>query len=98
MIRTQLRITSSRNVLDIYRNRRFKLEARFPGGRTILKGKEATRARAFDKALSVARPQTSPTAAGASGVSGTYFADPVQGQSISNWQFNPTLGEMTNIP
>lgn len=80
-----LRIAVSRNVRDIYLNRRFKVEARYPGGRTILKAKVATRGRAFAAALRAAAPQTSATAAGGSG---SYTSNP-QGASGSIWQRNP---------
>ena len=74
----QLRIGKGRAVRDVYLNRRFKVEARFPGGRTIVVAKTATRQRAFDAALHEARPQTSITAAGGSL---SYTTDPTAGST-----------------
>jgi len=73
-----LRLGKSRAVRDIYLNRRFKVEARFPGGRTIVVAKTATRERAFSAALHEARPQTSITAAGGSL---SYTTDPTAGST-----------------
>jgi hypothetical protein len=83
--KTKLRISVSRQVRDIYLNRRFKVEVQFPGGRTILKAKVATRQRAFSAALVAAAPQTSATAAGGGG---NYTPDP-EGASSPAWQNNP---------
>jgi hypothetical protein len=47
MLSTTLRIAVSRNVRDVYLNRRYKVEARSPGGRTILKAQASTKQRAF---------------------------------------------------
>ena len=66
MIQTTLRVIPSRNVRDIYLNRRYRVEARFPGGRTITVAKTQTRDRAFRAARRAALPQTSPTAGGLS--------------------------------
>lgn len=70
---TTLRIIRASKARDIYRNRKFLVEERFPGGRVIIKAKQATRARAFRAALVAAAPQTSPTAAAGSPA---YNADP----------------------
>lgn len=85
MIQTTTRIAVSRNIRDVYLRRRYKVEARFPGGRTIIKAQAETRTRAFKKALVANAPQTSPTAA-AGGVS--YVADPeaASGGGVAQWQ------------
>ena len=80
-----LRVAVNRQVRDVYMNRRFKVEARYPSGRSILKAKTATRNRAFDAALRAAAPQTSATAAAGSG---SYTSDPY-GASEQVWQRNP---------
>lgn len=59
----RVRVRPTRSVLDLYKGKRFVVEARHPSGRAITKGKEATRRRAFIKARAVVQPQTSPTAA-----------------------------------
>lgn len=93
MSNTTLRIAPTRSVRDLYRNRKYVVEARFPGGRTIVKAKEATRGRAFRAALSAAAPQTSPTAAaGAS----NYNSDPEAAQGAytrggGSWRFSGEL-------
>ncbi len=89
MINTTLRIVRSRSVRDIYRNRKYVVEARFPGGRTIVKAKTATKERAFRAALVAAAPQTSPTAAGGAG---SYSSDPeaalgAYAKSGGSWKF-----------
>lgn len=90
MINTTLRIVRSRSVRDIYLNRKYVVEARFPGGRTIIKAKVATKGRAFRAALSAVAPQTSPTAAAGAG---NYNDDPEAAQGVyakgaGYWKFN----------
>lgn len=63
-IRTTLRIVRLSRPRDIFRNRRFGVVRRFPGGRTIALGSASTRIRAFKQALIAGRAQTSPTAGG----------------------------------
>lgn len=67
MIQTRTVIRPTRSVRDIYRGRKYRVVARFPGGREIDKGYAETRQRAFAKARVVNRLQTSPTAGGGSG-------------------------------
>jgi hypothetical protein len=62
MIQTRTVIRPTRSVRDIYHGRKYRVVARFPGGREIDRGYAETRPRAFKKALVVNRPQTSPTA------------------------------------
>lgn len=93
MSTTVLKIARTRSVRDLYRNRKYVVEARFPSGRTIIKAKEATRGRAFRAALSAAAPQTSPTAAaGAS----NYNSDPeaafgAYAKGGGSWKFSGEL-------
>lgn len=63
-IQTRTVIRPTRSVRDLYRGRKYRIVARFPGGREIDRGYAETRQRAFKKALIVNRPQTSPTAGG----------------------------------
>lgn len=65
-IQTRTVIRPTRHVRDIYLGRKYRIVARFPGGREIDKGYAKTRQRAFQRALEVNRPQTSPTAGGTS--------------------------------
>lgn len=51
-----------RRVSDLYKGRKYRIVARFPGGRTIAKGFAETRQRANKVAQRVNAPQTSPTA------------------------------------
>ncbi len=67
MPQLRLVIRKTRHVRDLVRNRRFVVEDRFPGGRTILRGKAQTRPRAFAIAKKASIPQTSPTAGGGAG-------------------------------
>lgn len=79
MIQTRTVIRPTRSVRDIYRRRKYKIVALFPGGREIDKGFAETRQRAFKKALTANRPQTSPTA----GAGSTYApGEPTR----SNWR------------
>lgn len=61
-MKTRLTIRKSRNVRDILTRRSFVVVDRLPGGREIIHAKEATRKRAYKKALMEARPQSSLTA------------------------------------
>jgi hypothetical protein len=62
MIQTRIVVRPTRSVRDIYRGRKYRVVARFPGGREIDKGFAETRRRAFVKARVANTPQTSPTA------------------------------------
>lgn len=64
MIQTRTVIRPARSVRDIYRGRKYRIVARFPGGREIDRGSAQTRDRAFARARVVNTPQTSPTAGG----------------------------------
>ena len=92
MTDTTLRIVRSRSVSDIYRNRNYTVEARFPGGRTIVLAQTATRQQAFKQALKAAAPQTSPTAAGGAG---NYNSVPTSGYGGS-WHDGGR--QINNIP
>lgn len=55
MIQTRIVIRPTRNVRDIYRRRKYKVVARFPGGREIDLGHAETRQRAFKQARTAVR-------------------------------------------
>lgn len=85
MIRTRIVIERVRSVADIYRGRKYRVVARFPGGRTIHKSYAPNRQRAFEGALRANRPQTSPTAAGGDG---SYA--PGNGNPYAVWKLDDT--------
>lgn len=74
-----------RRVSDLYRGRKFRIVARFPGGRTIQKGFAQTRQRALKVAQRVNAPQTSPTA----GATTTYV--PELTELPYAWKINPDV-------
>lgn len=82
MTSSRIVIRPTRRVVDLLRNRRYRIYARFPGGREVDKGHAETRPRAFKKALVAARVQTSLTAAGGSG----QYAEQVAGQPPEVWR------------
>lgn len=79
MIQTRTVIRPTRSVRDLYLRRKYRIVARFPGGREIDRGYAETRQRAFQRALVVNRPQSSPTA-------GATYYDPQA--DYLNWKRN----------
>jgi hypothetical protein len=93
------RIVKTPNVLDLYRNRRYRVEARFPGGRTIVKAKAATRERAFEEARRAFAPQSSPTAGGgAVNYSETYESGGPTGGGGGDRAWERNLWDAAQVP
>lgn len=87
MIQTRIVIRPTRSVRDLYRGRKYKIVARFPGGREIDKGFAQTRQRAFRQALVANAPSSSPTVNTGSGYAGRFPPG-----STANWKL-PVLAD-----